>query len=149
MPGPGTKWAKYGKKYNKDWEKESGLKEWIQPVVGDDSKALCRVRKCEIRAHHADLKQHASTEKHKKNAAPFSTMRLTDSGFTVSRQNESRQRAELKVATYVSCHTSIKSVDHLGELMFAPGFMLPSNGTCEIIKSCHEFLYRKGLALKW
>lgn len=29
----------------------------------------------------------------------------------------SQDRAELKVATYVACHTSIKSVDHLGELM--------------------------------
>nr|XP_023650930.1 uncharacterized protein LOC111835164 [Paramormyrops kingsleyae] len=114
---PGTKWAKYGKRYNKDWEKEKGVKEWIQPVAGDDSKALCRVCKCEIRAHHADLVQHASTDKHKKNAAPFSSMRLTDIGFAVSKQNESRQRAELKVATYVACHTSIKSVDHLGELM--------------------------------
>lgn len=41
----------------------------------------------------------------------------TDIGFTVSRQNESRQRAELKVATYGACHTSINSVDHLGELI--------------------------------
>ena len=30
---PGAKWAKYGKKYNKDWEKEKGVKEWIQPVA--------------------------------------------------------------------------------------------------------------------
>lgn len=40
-----------------------------------------------------------------------------DIGFTVSKQNKSKQIAELKVATYVACHTSIKSVDHLGELI--------------------------------
>lgn len=54
---PGTKWAKYGKKYNKDWEKEKGVKEWIQPIVGDDSKALCRVCKCEIRTSYNMLAQ--------------------------------------------------------------------------------------------
>jgi len=63
---PGIKWAKYGKKCNKDWENEKRVKEWIQPVMGDDSKALCRVCKCEIHAHHADLVQHASTEKNTK-----------------------------------------------------------------------------------
>ena len=46
--------------------------------MGDDSKVMCRFCKCEIRAHHADLVQHASTDKHKRNASPFSSMRLTD-----------------------------------------------------------------------
>ena len=62
----GRKWAKYRKRYNKDWEKETSIKEWIQPMVGDCTKALCRTCKCEIRAHHADLRQHANTDKHKK-----------------------------------------------------------------------------------
>ena len=31
---PGAKWAKYRKKYNKDWDKEKGVKEWIQPIAG-------------------------------------------------------------------------------------------------------------------
>lgn len=82
-------------------------KKWSRPLVGDDCKAMCRYCKCKIRAHHADL-VHVSTEKHK---------RLTDIGFTISKPNESRQRSELKVATYVACHTSIKVVDHLGELI--------------------------------
>lgn len=40
---PGTKWVKYGNKYKKDWEKEKGINEWIQPFVREDSKALCKV----------------------------------------------------------------------------------------------------------
>lgn len=43
--------------------------------MGDYSEALCRMCKCKIPAHHMDLKQHVSNEKHKKSAAPFSTMR--------------------------------------------------------------------------
>lgn len=34
-------------------------------MLGDNSKALCRICKCEIRAHCVDLVQHASTETHK------------------------------------------------------------------------------------
>ena len=56
--------AKYEKKYSKEWE--SGLKDWIRPQVGDNTKAFCRFCKCEVRAYHADLIQHAGTEKHKK-----------------------------------------------------------------------------------
>ena len=39
---PGTKWTKYGKNYNKDWEKESRLKDGISLHVEDDSKAVWR-----------------------------------------------------------------------------------------------------------
>ena len=98
------------------WEKEGGMKDWTRPQVGDDTKASCRFCKCEIRAHHADLIQHAGTEKHKK-TAPSLSMRLTEIGFTSSKPNETRQANELKIATYVACHTSISAVDHLSELI--------------------------------
>ncbi len=39
---PPSKWSKYGKKYNKDWEMDTQLKDWIGQVVGDQSKAMCR-----------------------------------------------------------------------------------------------------------
>lgn len=58
------KWAKYGKKYTKEWESENGIKEWIECVAGDDTKAFCRYCKTEIRAHHSDLQNHSKTEKH-------------------------------------------------------------------------------------
>lgn len=112
-----SKWAKYGKKYNKDWERESVLKDWIQAHPVDDSKALCRYCKSEIRAHHADLVQHAATNKHQKNAKPLSSMRLTNFGVTVEKKNESQQIKEIKLASYIACHTAITSVDHLGELV--------------------------------
>ncbi|MEQ2272256.1 hypothetical protein XENORESO_017615 [Xenotaenia resolanae] len=102
------------RKYNKEWEKENAVKEWIRPQLGDDSKALCLFCKCEIHAHHSDLIQHANTDKHKK-TAPFSFLKLTNMGFTAPKQNESKQRNELKIATYVACHSLISAVDHLGE----------------------------------
>ena len=61
-----SNWAKYGKKYCKGWEDEAELKACIKPVIGDDSKAMCKFCKCEIRAHHGDLVQHANSAKHQK-----------------------------------------------------------------------------------
>ena len=92
-----------------------GLKDWIRLQVGDNKKVFCRFCKCEIGAHHADLIQYAGAEKHKKKTALSSSMRLTEIGFTSSKPNETRQANELKIATYVACHTSIISVDHLGQ----------------------------------
>ena len=70
-----SKCSKYNKKYNKAWEKEDGLKEWILSVPGDEKIAACKFCKTTLRAYHTDLVNHSQTEKHKKNATPFSNMR--------------------------------------------------------------------------
>ncbi|KAG0712448.1 hypothetical protein GWK47_018445 [Chionoecetes opilio] len=62
------KWAKYSKKYKKEWETEEPLREWICSVEGNDSKAACRICHNILRAQHADLVSHASTAKHLRNA---------------------------------------------------------------------------------
>ena len=69
-----SKWSKYGRKYSKAWEEEKELKGWVTAVVGDDSQASCRVCRCTLRAHHADLLQHSRTEKHKKNTVKFASV---------------------------------------------------------------------------
>lgn len=35
-----SKKAKYGKHYSKEWEKDPQLKDWLQPVPGDNTKAF-------------------------------------------------------------------------------------------------------------
>lgn len=112
-----SKWSKYGKRYCKEWEKETQLKDWLRPVTGDDKKAACRYCKCEIRAHHADLLQHMATEKHVRNSRPLSSARLTTMGFTKSPPPKTTPELELKLACYSACHATINSVDHLGELV--------------------------------
>lgn len=69
-----SKWAKYNRRYNKSWEEEPQFKNWLMPVAGDDKLATCRFCRCTLRAHHADLKQHARTEKHQKNSTKFTTL---------------------------------------------------------------------------
>jgi len=111
-----SNWGKYGKRYCKGWEEEADLKAWIQPVVGDDSKAKCKFCKCEMRAHHGDLLQHSKTDKHVRNSAVGSSMRLTDFGINAAKRNTSVQQEELKYACFIACHTAISTVDHLCEL---------------------------------
>ncbi|KAK6298964.1 hypothetical protein J4Q44_G00304740 [Coregonus suidteri] len=105
MPG---KWAKYGRKCCKDCEKERGILEWIKSIVGDDRKSYCMYCKLEMRAHHADLISHALTEKHTRNAAPFSN------GTTHVRENNTVKRPALQMAAHIACRSSIATVDHLG-----------------------------------
>lgn len=70
-PKTGRYWGKYGKKYNKSWETEEGLKTWILPVAETNRLAYCKFCRCTLRAHHSDLLQHMKTEKHKKNIDKF------------------------------------------------------------------------------
>jgi hypothetical protein len=102
------KWAKYGKRYCKDWEKESELKDWIRSVPGDESKAYCKHCKCEVRAHRSDLISHGSTDKHRRNAAPFSNARsLFDVGCHTKVVEDTVKMAELKLAAHIACHSSM------------------------------------------
>lgn len=63
------------------------LKTGFNRLFIDKRKALCRFCKVEIRAHHADLLQHANTDKHTRNAKPSSTTHLTDIRFTLAKLN--------------------------------------------------------------
>ncbi|KAH9379444.1 hypothetical protein HPB48_012265 [Haemaphysalis longicornis] len=108
---------KYEKKYCKQWEKETQLKEWLRTDTGDDEKAACKYCKREIRAHHADLTQNMTTKKHVGNTRPLSSARLTTKGFNKSSPPKTTEELELKLACYSACHSITKSVHHLGELV--------------------------------
>ena len=113
------KWAKYGKRYCKQWEADSKLKDWIQPVPQDSGKAACKFCKVILRAHYNDLCAHAERVKHLRNANPGSNMRtLLDVGVVV-KSSATRQvkMTELKFAAHIACHSSIATIDHLGEIV--------------------------------
>ena len=115
-------WAKYKKSYRKDWESDPELKDWIAPVVGDDLKARCRYCSTVIRAHYSDLKDHGQTKKHKARCSPANskinsyTVPVTP-GSTTTSINDDQKRRELRIATYIACHTSINAVDELSDIL--------------------------------
>ena len=121
MPKDKDSWGKYKKHYNPKWENEKGLKEWIRRVPGDDTRVLCTICNKTQRAHHADLIKHSKSVAHVtavkgrgSGAAKFLAAKVTVQPVDLS-QNVNQKSTDLKLATYVACHTSINAVDHLGE----------------------------------
>lgn len=54
------KWRKYPKKYSISWEKDSQIKNWLQPsdktyVLHGKPEAFCKLCRVHIRAHKNDL----------------------------------------------------------------------------------------------
>ena len=67
--------------------------------------------------HEGDLVQNEKTEKHRKNAAPFfSTRSLFDAGVSSIKVDTSIKGAELKLTVHITCHSSVETSDHLGEI---------------------------------
>ena len=116
-----SKWGKYKKHYRKEWESEDALKAWIAPVLQDPSKARCKYYKSEIRAQLRDLKDHAETKRHKANCLPnVNTSIKSFARPTTSSDGEicnDQKRREIRVATYVACHTSINALDDLSDIL--------------------------------
>ncbi|KAL1252639.1 hypothetical protein QQF64_017332 [Cirrhinus molitorella] len=90
----------------------------------------------EIRAHLKDLKDHAETKKHKMRCLP------TVKPFTVSRANlsticDDQKRRELRIATYIACHTSVNAVDELSDMLNdeTGGFQMHRTKCSAVIKS--------------
>ena len=86
-------------------------------MVSDETKALRKYCKCEIRADHGDLLQHADTAKHKKNSPICSPMRLTDMSVTRVVRSASIKHEEFKYACFIANHCAVSAVDHLGEMI--------------------------------
>ncbi len=113
------KWGKYKKSYRKEWETDSELKTWIAPVQADDSKARCKYCNTEIRAQLNDLKEHGATKKHKSRCVPSvkSFAVAVGSGVGQGTVKDDQKRRELRIATYVACHTSINAVEDLSDIL--------------------------------
>lgn len=109
------KWAKYAKTYNERWENEFP---WVKQCPTDESKAYCTACRKEIRAHHNDLSVHASSQKHRLKSmqqVPSKGCKTLDGHVTVL--SDKVKKHELAIACHIACHSSVRTVDHLGELI--------------------------------
>ncbi|KAK3919987.1 Zinc finger protein 862 [Frankliniella fusca] len=137
--------ASYKKHYNADWEKESEFKVWLtrteeKLVMKGHGEAFCKLCSTSIRAHRTDLLWHRKTAKHvqKESAVVDRRGRLqptivqvvgnqyhSDSVFhnvdAAAAGKTKLKENDLKLACYIACHSSIKSIDHLGELLRETG----------------------------
>ncbi|XP_068225554.1 uncharacterized protein [Palaemon carinicauda] len=109
------KWAKYNKGFQHSWLKDPIFEKWIEEVKSDANKAYCKLCKSELRAHKADLKKHSDSVKHKQNMSKISSKQSlkTMDYFT----GDKVTRLELQLSAYIACHSSIRSIDHLCDIL--------------------------------
>ncbi|KAK3909733.1 Zinc finger protein 862 [Frankliniella fusca] len=124
------KWAKYSKKYNQKWELDPLFKGWLQRtpehlINEGKSEAYCHLCKTCIRPHKSDLIAHKDCATHRRNekALPGRAQpQLEHFGYEGGATKSTQQKTtDIKICMMVACHTSIKSVDHISEMMRSLG----------------------------
>ncbi|XP_031338145.1 uncharacterized protein LOC116167034 isoform X2 [Photinus pyralis] len=112
------KWAKYVKQHRKEWEEEKQFKE--------------------LRSHRGDLIRHATTSKHKSNMSKINNhCSLRNFGVVVC--TDQIKRKELILASFIANHTSIRSIDHLSEILnkFCEHQNKPSSSAASNVDTLH------------
>ncbi|KAK3918936.1 Zinc finger protein 862 [Frankliniella fusca] len=119
--------------YNPEWEKKPEFRGWIRKTSDEliqkgKGEAWCKYCDSSLRAHLDSLKDHLASEKHSnaaKRLVKDSQGRLqpTIGEAFGAKQSEKEQRKikDIKLSAYTACHTSIKAIDHLGELLKSIG----------------------------
>lgn len=74
----------------------------------DESNAHCKVCNTDIRAHFKDLKDHS---------LPSVNTLIVPMKRDGQNTNDHQKCRELRIATYVACHTSINAVDDLTDIL--------------------------------
>lgn len=99
------------RKYKPEWEKTFL---WIKEAPDGKGDAYCKLCSCNLNPRVYILQKHEQTDKHKKKQSCLkSTKGLT---FTPS-PSEAVKKTELELAVAVCCHCSMKTIDHLGEII--------------------------------
>lgn len=86
---------------------------------GDINEARCKVCKVSLRAHQTDLQRHAKTKQHinaTKRLNPHQNKQSVLEPHIIEIKNEDKEK-DLKLAVYIACHTPIRSIDHLSEIL--------------------------------
>ncbi|XP_039303305.1 uncharacterized protein LOC120357262 [Solenopsis invicta] len=106
----------YEQKFRDAWLKDTELKDWLISVPSTVSnQAKCKICHALLNNHYSDLKRHNNSKKHKVNENIVfgkSQKKLVCKNI----ESIEEKHAEVKLALYVACHTSINAVDHLNEV---------------------------------
>lgn len=107
----------YTQKFRSEWKSDSKLKDWIEEVCIDNTMARCKYCKSSFNAKYSYLIAHSLSKKHIKCSEPFSTARQHKLPFSRSTPRGLQTSvAEGAISLYITCHSAIRSVDHLTEM---------------------------------
>ncbi len=105
--------------FNDDWLTDPDFKRWLKKSDLSSDKAFCKVCRKEIRAHIADLRQHAAGAKHQKaiSAQHFQPKVSELAKKEIMSEEMKRRKRELRFALFTACKTSFRCIDTLGEII--------------------------------
>ncbi|CAH2088617.1 unnamed protein product [Euphydryas editha] len=113
MDLPITKRTNYKQHYKSEWEQNKDFKNWLKPVPGDPTKALCTYCKREFSAKMSDIKRHHETIFHQKKLKP--SLDTSQQKINLQRVNQTCE-AEASLSLFIAEHYATSAADHLGSL---------------------------------
>ena len=95
---------------------------WLKKSPKYMDKAFCGLCQSELRAHFTDLRTHAKSRKHLKAMEDKNSQKSAASIFTKqiavkATEEEKVNQRELRLALFIACKASIRSMDDLGEII--------------------------------
>jgi hypothetical protein len=112
-----AKVSEYTPRFRQAWLGDECFKQWLKPVVGDDTKAMCKFCRSTMNAHLSSLISHTEGKKHIDNAKAMGTSKPgTIASAFQPKLPDPIKISELKLAAFIAEHCSTLAVDHLGEL---------------------------------
>lgn len=63
---------RYERAYRPEWEQDSQLSSWLSRAKDDEDVAFCKACNCKLITRLSSLKEHVSSQKHKKNIIGYS-----------------------------------------------------------------------------
>lgn len=91
-------------------------------------EAFCKLCVSPLRAHKTDLEKHMKTKTHKDKEIRFSKTqpKLASFGYSSNKDTLSNEKImDIKMSTYIAAHSSIRSIDHLSEVLKTCGIGSP------------------------
>lgn len=107
---------KYTQHFRDEWLKNPKYEKWLQTVLGDSSKCMCKYCHAVISAKLSDIERHRNTAKHKTAEAPFSNQRQRQAIIQFEQSSDDIRETEGGVSLFIAEHCSLRVVDHLSEL---------------------------------
>ncbi|XP_050509986.1 uncharacterized protein LOC126886893 [Diabrotica virgifera virgifera] len=109
MPKP-----QYRQHFRDSWLQDPHLKDWLQVIESTTGQeAKCKFCGTTLRSHYGDLKSHGMSKKHQQNKKVITTQpKIPFKPEPIG----SKKKQEARLALFTAMHTSIRVVDHLGEV---------------------------------
>ena len=100
-----------GRKYNKAWEKSYP---WLK-CAGDSQSGYCVMYKVNVISKLSNSSAHEKTKKHPEKISNTSLSSLDK--FICNKSTHEEKIAEIELSLSIACHSSIRSIDHISEMI--------------------------------